>query len=138
MKIPKQAEPPKPPQSPLCLLDKRRQALLHMPVDIELSGSTAFRHTRHIYVPKRAGVYLIHDLRGVLYVGRTRDLYRRFDEHYWLTDNELLSLAMRQSFGELTFSWVIAEDERERADLEHRLIAWLRPACNRLLPGNTN
>ena len=81
---------------------------------------------------------MIHDLRGVLYIGRTRNLYRRFDEHYWFTDNELLSLAMRQSFGELTFSWLIAEDERERADLEHRLIAWLRPACNRLLPRTSN
>ena len=135
MKIPKQAKPPKPPQSPLRVLDEWRQALLNMPLDVELSGSTPFRHTRHIYVPKKGGVYLIHDLRGVLYVGRSRNLYRRFDEHYWLTDNELLSLAMRQSFGEITFSWVIATEERKRAELEHRLIAWLRPACNRLLPG---
>ena len=134
----KQAAPPKPPQSQCCLLDKRRQALLHMPLDVELSGSTAFRHTRHIYVPKKGGVYLIHDLRGVLYVGRSRDLYRRFDEHYWLTDNELLSLAMRQPFGEITFSWVIAEEERKRAELEHHLTAWLRPTCNRLLPGTRN
>ena len=126
------------PQSQQCLLDKRRQALLHIPLDVELSGSTAFRHTRHTYVPKKGGVYLIHDLRGVLYVGRSRNLYRRFDEHYWLTDNELLSLAMRQSFGEITFSWVITEEERKRIELEHRLIAWLRPACNRLLPGIGN
>lgn len=60
----------------------------------------------------------------------------RFDEHYWLTDNDLLSLAMRQPFGELTFSWVIAEDESERANLENQLIAWFRPACNLLLPSN--
>ena len=126
------------PQSRLCLLDKRRRALLHIPLDVELSGSTAFRHTRHIYVPKKGGVYLIHDLRGVLYVGRSRNLYRRFDEHYWLTDNDLLLLAMRQAFGEITFSWVIAEEERKRMELEHRLIAWLRPACNRLLPGTCN
>ena len=122
------------PQSELCRLDERRQALLHMPLDVELSGSTAFRYTRHLYVPTKAGVYLIHDLRGVLYVGRSCNLYRRFDEHYWLTDNELLLLAMRQSFGEITFSWVIAEEEPRRTELEHRLIAWLRPACNRLLP----
>lgn len=135
--MPKEADPEKPQSRPYPL-DRRRQALLHMPVDVELNGSTAFRHTRHIFVPKKAGVYLIHDLRGVLYVGRTCNLYRRFDEHYWLTDNELLSLAMRQPFGELTFSWVIAEDDRERADLENRLIAWLRPACNRLLPSSDN
>ncbi len=123
-----------PPESSPRLRDRRRQALLHVPVVIELSGSTAFRHTRHIHVPKKGGVYLIHDLRGVLYVGRTCNLYRRFDEHYWLTDNELLALAMRKSFGELNFSWVIVENKSEMADLENHLIAWLLPACNRLLP----
>lgn len=138
MKIPKKAESPTPPQLRLRVADRRRQALLHMPLDIELSGTTAFRHTRHIYVPKKGGVYLIHDLRGVLYVGRTRNLYRRFDEHYWFTGNELLALAMRQSFGEIAFSWITANDERERIDLESRLIVWLRPACNRLLTGTSN
>ena len=138
MTIQKKTEPPKPPQSRLRVVDKRRQALLHMPLDVELSGTTAFRHTRHIYVPKKGGVYLIHDLRGVLYVGRTRNLYRRFDEHYWFTGNELLALAMRQSFGEIAFSWITANDERERIDLESRLIVWLRPACNRLLTGTSN
>ena len=139
MKIPKKAaEPPRPPQSRLRVADSRRHALLHMPLDVVLSGSTAFRHTRHIYVPKKGGVYLIHDLRGVLYVGRTRNLYRRFDEHYWLTVNELLSLAMQQSFGELSFSWITVNDECERIDLESRLIVWLRPACNRLLAGASN
>lgn len=126
------------PSSPTSLFEQRRQALLCRAVDVELNGSTAFRHTRQIYVPKEGGVYLIHDLRGVLYVGRTCDLYRRFHEHYWLTDNELPLLALRQSFGELTFSWVIAENEYERADLETRLIAWLRPVCNRLLPSIKN
>jgi len=117
-----------------CLLARRRQELLSVPVEMEVSGSTAFRHTRQIYVPEKGGVYLIHDLRGVLYVGRTQNLYRRFDQHYWLTGNEFLSLAMRQSFGELTFSWVIANNDRERANLESHLITWLRPVCNRLIP----
>ena len=135
MSIPKQAQPLKSPRWPLRVLDERRQALLQMPLDVDLSGSTPFRHTRHMYVPKKGGVYLVHDLRGVLYVGKSRNLYRRFNEHYWLTDNELLSLAMRQSFGEITFSWVIANEEWKQAELEHNLIAWLRPVCNRLLPG---
>ena len=138
MKIAKQTDTPVPTESRRRVLDKRRQALLHVPPDIELDGSTAFRHTRHVYVPKKGGVYLIHDLRGVLYVGRTCNLYRRFDEHYWFTDNELLSLAMRQSFGEFTFSWILADSEQDRINLECRLVVWLRPACNRLLPGTRN
>jgi predicted GIY-YIG superfamily endonuclease len=121
-------------RGPRSLLKKYRQGLLCMPLDVSLNGSVAFRHTRHMLVPEQPGVYLIHDLRGVLYVGRSVNLYRRFDQHYWLTDNRLLSLAMRQSFGEMTFSWVLVEDEAERANLESRLISWLRPACNRLVP----
>lgn len=138
MGMTKKTESTKLPKSRPSLLDHCRQALLQKAVDVELSGSTVFRHTRHIYVPKKSGVYLIHDLRGVLYVGRTRNLHRRFDGHYWLTDNELLSLAIQQSFGELTFSWVSAENESERTNLESHLIAWLRPVCNRLLPSTTN
>ena len=124
--------------SPTNLYEEHRQALLHRAVDVELNGSTAFRHTRHIYIPKKGGVYLIHDLRGVLYVGRTCNLYRRFNEHYWSADNERLSLVLRQPFGELRFSWAIVENKGERADLETRLIAWLRPTCNRLFPSIKN
>lgn len=134
MKVSKKRHFEIPFESPPRLLIGRRRELLLVPVHIEMSGSTAFRHTRHIHVPKKGGVYLIHDLRGVLYIGRTRNLYRRFDEHYWLAENEFLSLAMRQPFGEITFSWVIDEDEGDRVDLESRLIAWLRPVCNRLVP----
>jgi excinuclease UvrABC nuclease subunit len=97
-------------------------------------SSVAFRHTRTLLIPDRPGVYLIHDLRGVLYVGKTRNLRRRFLEHYWLSDNELLRLALRQSFGAVQFSWWAIEGGVERARLEARLIAWLRPPCNRVMP----
>src|SRR4051812_8688529 len=103
----------------------RHRVLTHLPAGLELSGSTAFRCTRHMLVPQKPGVYLLHDLRGVLYVGKTRNLYRRFDQHYWLTDNELLALAMRRPFGELAFSWILVDGDNERTDLERRVIAWL-------------
>ena len=118
--------------------EEHRQALLYQAVDIELNGSTAFRHTRQLCIPRRGGVYLIHDLRGVLYVGRTCNLYRRFYEHYWSADNERLSLVLQQPFGDLRFSWAIVENEGERAALETRLIAWLRPICNRFFPSIKN
>lgn len=97
-------------------------------------GSIAFRQTRALLIPDRPGVYLIHDLRGSLYVGRTRDLRRRFYEHYWLTDNELLRLALRQRFGAVQFSWWVIEGVVDRAGLEGSLIAGLRPPCNRVMP----
>jgi excinuclease UvrABC nuclease subunit len=87
-------------------------------------------------VPERPGVYLLHDLRGILYAGRTRNLSLRFHQHYWLTKNELLAVAMQRPFGELTFSWILVDGENERADLERRVIAWLKPPCNRLIPND--
>src|SRR5262245_13955745 len=104
---------------------------------LQPSGSAVFRHTRQMLVPQRAGVYLLHDLRGVLYVGSTSNLYRRFDQHYWLTKNDLIELAMRQPFGQLTFSWFLVADDDRRAALERLLIGWLQPPCNRVIPANS-
>jgi excinuclease UvrABC nuclease subunit len=88
-------------------------------------------------VPRRPGVYLPHDLRGALYIGSTGNLYRRFHQHYWLTANNLIELAMRRPFGELTFSWFLVADGSQRAVLERLLIGWLQPPCNRVLPVNS-
>lgn|SRR5574337_1836658 len=105
---------------------------------LRLTGSAAFRHTRQMLVPRRAGVYLLYDLRGVLYVGTTRNLYRRFDQHYWLTANELIEVAMQHPFGDLTFGWILVADDRQRAELERLLISWLRPPCNRRIPSTAS
>lgn len=109
------------------------RALLQVPY-LTPQGSVAFRQTRMLLVPDGPGVYLIHDLRGVLYVGRTSNLRRRFHQHYWLTENEFLRLALRQRFGMVEFSWWIVDAERNRACLEAGLITWLCPPCNRLMP----
>lgn len=109
------------------------RALLDVPY-LTPQGSIPFRFTRTLLVPDRAGVYLIHDLRGALYVGKTTDLRRRFCEHYWLTENELLRMALRQRFGVVQFSWWTIEADPERAGLEAGLVAWLRPPCNRVMP----
>lgn len=104
---------------------------------LRLSGSASFRHTRQMLVPRRAGVYLLHDLRGVLYAGSTRNLYCRFHQHYWLTANNLIEQAMRQPFGELTFSWFLVADDHQRGALERVLIGWLRPHAIACFPLTT-
>ena len=105
--------------------------LLKVPVTLDTDGSTPFRHGRQMLVPERPGIYLIHDLRGVLYVGRTENLYRRFGQHYWRPDNHLLSRAMKATFGQLNFSWMLAPDPLVRIQIETELISWLQPVCNR-------
>lgn len=99
-----------------------------------LDGAVPFRRSSDILVPTGAGVYLIHDLRGVLYVGQTEMLQRRFLEHYWLTDNQLLKLALRHSFGVPKFSWALRASRQDRARLESRLVLALNPPCNRVIP----
>lgn len=111
----------------------RAARLLTGPFDLALDGTVSFTHTREWLVPEQMGVYLIHDLRGVLYVGRTNDLRRRFAEHYWVCGNQLLRLALRSPVGVLMFSWSQHPDEITCAAAERRLIARFQPVCNRLL-----
>lgn len=111
--------------------------LASLEIPFRVGGSAAFRHTRQMLVPRQGGVYLLHDLRGVLYVGATGNLNRRFHQHYWLTENELLAEAMRCPFGELMFSWLSVAERGQRIALERVLIGWLQPPCNRVIPTNS-
>ncbi|SFU78125.1 GIY-YIG catalytic domain-containing protein [Methylobacterium sp. 174MFSha1.1] len=112
-----------------------RRALLCPQPKREVDGSAPFCAFQSVLVPEAGGVYLIHDLRGILYVGRTINLRQRLAQHYWVTENDLLRLALRHRFGEMRFSWFLVEVGRERALLEHDLVGWLQPPCNRATPG---
>jgi hypothetical protein len=113
----------------------KRRALLRRPPEIDLAGPVPLQRIRGFVIPDDPGVYLIHDLRGVLYAGRSICLRRRFTEHCEARGNELIALAQRSVFGRLTFSWVFVPDARRRSQLEHELISWLQPPCNRALLG---
>ncbi len=118
-------------------ITSRRTILLSQPPTIPLSGPIPLRRVRGFLIPDEPGVYLIHDLRGVLYAGRSICLRRRFGEHCEARGNELIGLAQRSVFGLLAFSWVIVPDRQRRAQLEHEFIAWLQPPCNSVVPGKT-
>ena len=80
-------------------------------------------------MPRRPGVYLIHDMRGVLYVGRADSLRRRFEEHLAWSHNGDVRAALRSPVGVLHFTWSLA-DSLEQLELERELIRALRPLCN--------
>ncbi len=101
-------------------------------IDVRVDGTVGFRFAQELLVPEEGGVYLIHDLRGVLYAGRTANLLRRFRQHYWAQNNPLLVAAIVRPVGELSFSWTLAEEGAEQARLERRLIRAFVPPCNRL------
>ena len=129
----KKPPPPAVGPTPRDFHRSRAVRLLTGPFDLTLDGSVEFTHTREWLVPERTGVYLLHDLRGVLYVGRTNDLRRRFSQHYWICGNQLLRLALRSPVGALLFSWKQHPDETLSSATERRLIARFQPVCNRLL-----
>lgn len=105
--------------------------ILTVPPLPPIHGSTGFRQGREVYVPSKGGVYFIHDLRGILYIGKTVDLRRRFAQHYWDRENPFLALAMEHPVGDVTFSWTLTPSP-DRDTLEAHLIAAYQPPCNRL------
>ena len=113
--------------------DERAVRLLTGEISWSPDGSVEMVLTREFMVPDDAGVYLIHDLRGVLYVGQSRKLKQRFAQHDRLRRNRLLRLAMSRPVGVMRFSWRLVDDEEERSAFERELIAILQPVCNRQL-----
>lgn len=80
-------------------------------------------------VPTEPGVYVINDVRGALYVGRSANLNRRFDQHFKSSHNPLLVRALRNPHGLLTFSWFLA-DVGDLPAFERQVIERLQPICN--------
>lgn len=111
----------------------RAERLLTSEISWSPDGSVEMVLAREFMVPDDAGVYLIHDLRGGLYVGQSRKLRQRFVQHDRLRRNRLLSLAMNRPVGVMRFSWRLVANEAERSAFERELIAVLQPVCNRQL-----
>lgn len=108
-----------------------------------LDGTVWFRRGWALSIPEQAGVYIISDLRGVLYVGRTRNLLTRFEQHCGDTHSRLLAGALTNPVGLTWFSWRTTESAAEQDQLERELIRRFQPPCNEILyerekhvPGN--
>lgn len=108
--------------------------LLDLRMKVDLDGTVPFRRTSDVHLPSDGGVYILHDLRGALYIGRTNSLLRRFGEHEVLPANPLISLARESAVGVLYFSWITLPDARRRRAVEAELIRALNPPCNRCIP----
>ena len=104
-----------------------RQRLIYDPPDVDLDNDVTYNRGWALLVPHEAGVYLIRDLRGCLYVGKTCDLRRRFDQHLELSHNPKLVRALAHPVGDLRFGWILNE---EPDLLEQSLIRSLQPLCN--------
>ncbi|UCG36743.1 MAG: GIY-YIG nuclease family protein [Candidatus Bathyarchaeota archaeon] len=98
-------------------------------------------------VPKEPGVYVIHDkhLRGIVYIGRTRNLKRRLlsDHKHGNVDGSQFRRALGRklalkSEGDITnyvlencsFQFAVIQDSEEMIRLEHFATAVLGPILN--------
>src|SRR5687768_1294614 len=81
------------PVSPASELELTRIRVLQYQPDVRVDGTIQYQTGWALRVPQGGGVYLISDMRGVLYVGLTSRLRRRFDEHADERDNALLRAA---------------------------------------------
>ncbi len=99
-----------------------------------LDGTVPFRRSSDLQVPAEAGVYVLHDLRGALYVGRSCSLRRRFAEHELEPANPLIAKARQNAVGPLMFSWIRLDDPKRRKAVEAELVQALDPPCNRCIP----
>jgi excinuclease UvrABC nuclease subunit len=112
-----------------CEFVVQRRKLINDPPPLELHGTVRYRSAWALAVPRLPGVYLMHDLRGVLYVGRADDLRRRYEEHLEASHNPDVRRALQNYLGVLHFSWVLVAAP-EQLELERSLIRTLRPLCN--------
>jgi len=99
---------------------------------LSLLEAVPYQYGYRYQIPDKPGVYLIHDLRGVLYAGRSISLRRRWQEHFWERDNRVLADALRKPIGQMVFSWMESAPNK-LAELECSLIRLFSPHCNKIL-----
>ncbi|HJQ02952.1 MAG TPA: GIY-YIG nuclease family protein [Jatrophihabitans sp.] len=106
-----------------------RKEVTRNPPMLRLDGTVAFLEGWTLLVPAESGVYFIHDLRGFIYIGRTRNLNLRYRQHYWASHNQDLAAAIKAPVGQIEFSWITC-DERVAIELERTYIHGFQPLAN--------
>lgn len=114
-------------------LSAPKEARLKRAASISPDGSVPYTPTWGLAVPDAPGIYIINDLRGPLYVGKTNNLRRRFEEHHGTSHNPLLAGALRHPVGQTTFSWLLVAIDALAA-IEAEVVARLQPLCNLTTP----
>ena len=98
----------------------------------KFDGSIGFSIFENIYAPKNSGVYFIHDLRGILYIGKASNIHKRFTQHSWIRKNRVLYKLSQNPFGKFKFSWVNTKNEKIADNLEKKWIRIFKPICNEI------
>ncbi len=86
--------------------DAWRKEMAHSPPLLRLDGTVSYLEGWSLLVPAESGVFFLHDFRGFLYIGRTKNLNLRYRQHHWVRRNARLLAALRAHVGQVEFSWI--------------------------------
>jgi len=98
----------------------------------KFDGKVSYNILNAFVVPKTAGVYFIHDFRGVLYIGESKNLKSRFIQHHTNEGNMSLSSLVQTRFGKLKFSWVKTKNKTKAVKVQKEWIRFLDPKTNNI------
>ncbi|WP_368263732.1 GIY-YIG nuclease family protein [Clostridium paraputrificum] len=104
-------------------------------IKLRLENTVEFTMADEILVPREPGIYFIHDLRGVIYVGRTENLLQRYRQHLYLEKNNKLKDYYRNPIDKMKFSWIYSKYP-EQIELEKKYIRYFKPYCNSIYNKN--
>ena len=91
-----------------------------------------YQVTEEFMVPKKAGVYFIHDLRGFLYIGEANNIRNRFLQHLQREKNIELIKLINYPFGDLRFYWIKTNTKPRAVKLQKYWIRILKPHSNKI------
>ena len=92
----------------------------------------SYKLSNNFFIPKREGVYFIHDMRGFLYIGESNNLRNRFLQHLQREKNSDLTNLIKYPFGDLSFYWVKSNTKLEAVKLQKYWIRILKPFTNKI------
>ena len=105
--------------------------LLKMPNALTDLRTVKYQQGFKYTIPESSGIYIIHDIRGPLYIGKSINLRRRYDEHFDEKSNFLIIKAYINQIGTIYFSWVTTTEQKLNI-LEKKLIQHFCPICNHI------
>jgi len=98
----------------------------------KFDGKANYNILNAFVIPKSPGVYFIHDFRGVLYIGESKNLKNRFLQHQTNEENKSLARVIETPFGDLKFSWVKTKNKTQAVRIQKEWIRFMDPKTNNI------
>tara|TARA_B100001057_G_scaffold468782_1_gene528334 strand:- start:497 stop:901 length:405 start_codon:yes stop_codon:yes gene_type:complete len=95
-------------------------------------NSIVYKISSAFLLPKHPGVYFIHDFRGVLYIGESKNLRNRFLQHFYREENLSLKEMISNPCGEIRFFWFKVSNKFKSIKIQKDWIRIFKPEGNNI------